>query len=72
MFTPTQINAPALLDVVAVALLLQCSKRHVHRLANSGQLPPPRRLGKLARWSRVELEKWIAGGCKAWSAEAGQ
>lgn len=54
-----------LLDVRAVAELLQCSPRHVYRLSDGGKMPPPRRLGALVRWSARELESWIAEGCPA-------
>jgi excisionase family DNA binding protein len=53
-----------LLDVRAVAALLGCSARHVYRLSDGGQMPRPRRLGALVRWSRQEIETWIADGCK--------
>jgi excisionase family DNA binding protein len=52
-----------LLDVNAVAQLLSCSTRHVYRLADSGQMPRPRKLGALVRWDREELEKWLSDGC---------
>lgn len=54
-----------LLDVHAVAQFLSCSARHVYRLADSGQMPRPRKLGALVRWDRPELEKWLADGCPA-------
>ena len=54
-----------LLDVNAVAQLLSCSTRHVYRLADSGQMPRPRKLGALVRWDREELAKWLADGCPA-------
>jgi excisionase family DNA binding protein len=54
----------ALLDVRAVAQLLDCSPRHVYRLADASRMPPPLRLGALVRWRRQEIEEWIAGGCK--------
>ena len=53
----------AMLDVQAVAELLACSTRHVYRLADSGRMPRPVKLGKLVRWSRSVIEEWIAGGC---------
>jgi len=37
---------------------------HVYRLADSGAMPPPVKLGALVRWSRQAIEQWIAGGCK--------
>jgi excisionase family DNA binding protein len=55
---------PALLDVRAVAQLLDCSVRHVYRLADAGRMPAPLKLGALVRWSRQAIEEWIAGGCK--------
>ncbi len=56
---------PALVDVQAVALMLNCSSRHVYRLSDAGRIPAPVRLGALVRWSRQEVEAWIAGGCQA-------
>lgn len=53
-----------LLDVRAVgALLGDCSIRHVYRLADSGRMPRPVKLGNLVRWRRTELERWISEGC---------
>jgi excisionase family DNA binding protein len=53
----------AMLDVRAVAELLDCSPRHVYRMADAGLMPVPRRLGVLVRWSRQELLDWISAGC---------
>src|SRR5262249_5650394 len=53
----------ALLDVRAVAELLDCSTRHVYRLADAGLMPGPVRIGALVRWRRQELMDWIAKGC---------
>jgi excisionase family DNA binding protein len=61
---PEPAPAPALLDVRAVAVLLDCSPRHVYRLADAGHMPPPVRLGALVRWRRQDIETWLAGGCK--------
>lgn len=52
-----------LLDVNEVSRMLNCSPRHVYRLADSGKMPRPVKLGTLVRWSRVALENWIAHGC---------
>ena len=60
-----QATAPALLDVKGVAVLANCSTRHVYRLSDSGKMPAPVRLGALVRWRRSEIEEWIAGGCKS-------
>jgi excisionase family DNA binding protein len=59
---PDQV-APALLDVRAVAALLNCSSRHIYRLADVGRMPAPVRLGNLVRWRRSDLDGWLAAGC---------
>jgi excisionase family DNA binding protein len=61
--SPDPTTAPALLDVRAVAALLDCSPRHVYRLADAGQMPPPVRLGSLVRWRVADLDRWLAAGC---------
>src|SRR5262249_46975255 len=69
MADPMTTTAPAssaaqLLDVRAVAALLDCSPRHVYRMSDAGHLPAPVRMGALVRWSRQTIEDWIDGGCK--------
>lgn len=54
----------ALLDVRAVAVLLNCSPRHVYRLSDGGKMPAPIRLGSLVRWPRASLDAWLTDGCK--------
>jgi predicted DNA-binding transcriptional regulator AlpA len=51
--------ADALLDAEAVAAVLACSVRHVHRMAAAGQLPAPLRIGQLARWRVGTLRAWL-------------
>lgn len=59
-------QAPAeLLDVRAVAELLNCSPRHIHRLSDGGRMPRPVKLGQLVRWRRAELMAWVNAGCPA-------
>lgn len=53
----------ALLTVQEVARLLGCSTRTVYRLADSGRMPKPVKLGALVRWPREIIERWIASGC---------
>lgn len=58
-------NPPAeLLDVRTVAAMLDCSPRHVYRLADSGRMPGPVRIGCLVRWPRRSIREWIEGGCQ--------
>jgi excisionase family DNA binding protein len=61
---PDPAALPALLDVRAVAALLDCSPRHIYRMADGGLMPSPVRVGALVRWRRSDLDAWIAGGCK--------
>jgi len=63
--TKTPPAEPALIDVQGVATLLQCSKRHVARMEDAGQMPQAVKLGRLSRWSRKAIEAWIAAGCPA-------
>ena len=59
-------RAPAeLLDVRAVAGVLNVSVRTVYRLADAGRMPAPVRLGALIRWPRRAVLDWIAAGCPA-------
>jgi excisionase family DNA binding protein len=51
----------ALLGIRAVARLLGCSSRHVTRLAKTGQIPRPVKLGRLVRWRRGELNAFLSG-----------
>ncbi len=55
--------AAAMLDVQDVAALLKCSRRHIYRMADSGRMPPPVKLGALVRFDRDVLTRWITDGC---------
>lgn len=57
-------SPPELLNAKAVGKLLDCSARHVIRLAEAGRLPVPVRLGHLVRWRRAEILLWLEGGCR--------
>lgn len=61
----------SLLDVEEVSSVLHCSTRHVYRLADSGKMPQPIKLGSLVRWSRDAIEVWINGGCEPVSTVRG-
>ena len=52
-----------MLTVHDVAGMLHCSARSVYRLADSGHMPRPVKLGALVRWPRERIENWIAQGC---------
>ncbi len=61
---PEAVSAAELLDVKAVAALLNCSTRHIIRLADGGKMPAPVRLGVLVRWNRAALLDWVSKGCQ--------
>jgi len=65
--TPPADAPAALLDVRAVAALLDCSQRHIYRLADAGRMPSPIKLGALIRWRRAELQDWLDAGCPSCS-----
>jgi len=52
-----------LVDVHAAAAITACSASTVRRLADSGRMPKPVKVGRLIRWQRDELERWIREGC---------
>jgi excisionase family DNA binding protein len=56
-------NTTIMLTVQDVAKLLNCSTRTVYRLADSGRMPRPVKLGALVRWSKAVVGQWIAAGC---------
>ena len=58
-----QTEPARLLTVEAVAALLAVSSRHVYRLADSGQMPRPVKLGRSNRWDREVVENWIRESC---------
>ncbi|MDX2199399.1 MAG: helix-turn-helix domain-containing protein [Phycisphaerae bacterium] len=53
---------PLTLTIEELARELRCSPRHVRRMVERGELPEPKRVGKLLRWPRAELVDWLAGG----------
>lgn len=61
---PANATSAAMLDVRAVAAMLDCSTRHVRRLADGGRMPPPIKLGCLIRWRRADIDAWLAAGCR--------
>lgn len=48
---------------VVAEMLGGCSVRHVRRLADSGRMPSPVKLGALLRFNRDSVAQWIAAGC---------
>ena len=56
------INA-ALISIHEVANMLDCSPRHIYRLADTRRIPQPIKLGALLRWVKADFEQWITAGC---------
>ena len=49
-----------LISAEDVAKLLQFTVGSIYRMARRGAIPAPLRIGGRLRWSRDELERWIA------------
>lgn len=54
-----------LIDAKQAAKLLKISERHLWRMADSGKMPRPVRIGNAVRWSLEGLTKWVKAGCPA-------
>lgn len=61
--TITDGHGRSMLGVTDLAERWGCSTRHVRRLADSGRIPRPIKLGSLLRWSANQIESWEADGC---------
>ncbi len=66
----TGTEQPALLTPEDVARILSCSPRTVNRLATSGRIPKPVRLGRLVRWNRQTHRRVDRGGLPTLPQEA--
>ena len=60
-----QTEPARLMTVEAVAAMLAVSSRHIYRLADSGKMPRPVKLGGSNRWDREVIENWIEESCPA-------
>ena len=60
-----QTEPARLMTVEAVAAMLAVSSRHIYRLADSGKMPRPVKLGGSNRWDREVIENWIREICPA-------
>lgn len=68
---------PFLLNGVELAALLGVSKSKLYLMHRSGELGPPQvdKLVSVKRWSRFEVQAWVAAGCpprREWLALRGQ
>jgi excisionase family DNA binding protein len=51
------------LNANQLANVLNLSRATIYRLLAAGRLPRGQRLNRCRRWSRREIEAWMAGGC---------
>ena len=64
-----------LLSANDLARRLNVSRRSIWRWRSAGKLPAPVVVGRLIRWRRDEIERWIAAGCpnrREWEAFNGK
>jgi len=66
----THNEAPALLDVKAVAAMFQASPATIWRRVNDGTMPCPVRIGGMTRWARDEIDAVIDSAKAARDGEA--
>ena len=64
-------DSARLLNVVAIAAMLNVSSRHVYRLADAGRMPRSIKLGGSVRWDRKAIESWIHSGCQSVESRQG-
>ena len=50
---------PATYSVQQLAKYLGVAVRTIYRMRDSGELPPPIKFGKLLKWPRKTIEKWL-------------
>jgi excisionase family DNA binding protein len=56
---PTPFGTATLVDAKEIAAFLACSPKHVRRLAEQGRMPKPVKVGRLCRWPRESIERWL-------------
>lgn len=64
-------NQPMLLTLPAAAKMVGLGARTLYRFSQTGRAPRPIKLtpgskSGCSRYRRVDLEKWVASGCRPW------
>ena len=54
-----QQELPPTLDIHEMASLLGCTERTIWRHEGKGLIPEARRIGRVVRWDRVEVDDWL-------------
>ena len=60
---------PALIDAKETSRLCSISTPMLYKLNAMGSMPAPLKIGKLMRWRRKEILRWIDKGCLDLSSE---
>ncbi len=66
----TQTVSPELLDREVVGRMLGVHPRSLLHFVRRGEIPAPVKIGRLVKWNRRELEKWLDAGCPPFSPES--
>jgi excisionase family DNA binding protein len=57
---PAPFGSATMVDAKEIAAFLACSPKHVRTLAEQGRMPKPVKIGRLSRWHRDAIERWLA------------
>jgi len=52
-----------MLSAESLALMLNVSSKTLARWSRAGRMPRPMRIGRLVRWDRERIDRWIDAGC---------
>jgi len=67
-------HSPLAVDIRGLAVLLDCSERHVRAMNAAGRLPGALRLGRRRVWAIATIEAWLDAGAPtraAWELRRG-
>ena len=56
-------DADELIDVKTVARMCRVSVWLVYKMAGGGRMPKPIKVGRLLRWKKRAIQRWINAGC---------
>ena len=53
-------SSAALIRAKEIAAYVGCTPKHIRKLSERGEFPKPVKAGRLLRWSRQSVERWLA------------
>ena len=53
-------SSTTLVRAKEIAAYVGCSPKHIRKLSERGEFPKPVKAGRLLRWSRQAVERWLA------------